>query len=130
MNFDILNGIEHFVNLVNDNWTLIIIVIGIIVTLINRIESFTKMNEEDQINAIKTLIKETMLEKVTNAEIAYEDWVKAGEIKRSQVIDKIYEQYPILYKVVDQEGLIKWLDYAIDEALKTMRDIFTQNTEA
>lgn len=129
MNFDILNGINRFVDFVNNNWTLIVIVIGMIITLINRIKTFVKMSEEDQINTIKTLIKETMLEKVTNAEIAYEDWIKAGAIKRSQVMNEIYEQYPILYQVVDQEDLIKWIDDAIEEALKTMRDIFTKNTE-
>ena len=129
MNFDILNGINRFVDFVNNNWTLIVIVIGMIITLINRIKTFVKMSEEDQINTIKTLIKETMLEKVTNAEIAYEDWIKAGAIKRSQVMNEIYEQYPILYQVVDQEDLIKWIDDAIEEALETMRDIFTKNTE-
>ena len=129
MNFDILNGINRFVDFVNNNWTLIVIVIGMIITLINRIKTFVKMSEEDQINTIKTLIKETMLEKVTNAEIAYEDWIKAGAIKRSQVMNEIYEQYPILYQVVDQEDLIKWIDDAIEKSLETMRDIFTKNTE-
>ena len=129
MNFDILNGVKHLVDFVNDNWTLIVIVIGMVITLINRIRAFVKMSEEDRINSIKVLIKETLLEKVTNAEIEYEDWIKAGAIKRSQVINEIYEQYPTLYQVVDQEELIKWIDTEIELALKTMRDIFTQNTE-
>jgi len=37
--------------------------------------------------------------------------------------------YPELYNVVDQEGLIKWMDEAIDEALKVMRQIFEENQE-
>ena len=128
MNFDILNGIERFVTFMNDNWTLIVIAIGMIIMLINKAKAFAKMSEEEQVETLKILIKETILEKVTNAEIEYEDWIKAGAIKRSQVINSIYEQYPILYQVIDQEGLIKWMDETIEEALKTMRDIFTQNT--
>jgi len=129
MNFDIVNGIQKFVQLINDNWTLIIIVVGLVVTLINRVRKYLELSDQEKIEAIKALIKNTILENVTNAEIEYEEWVKAGAIKRAQVIGEIYEKYPVLYTVVDQEGLIKWLDNAINEALETMRKIFEENSE-
>lgn len=52
---------------------------------------------------------------------------KAGSVKRAQVIEEIFEKYPILSKVTDQEALISWIDETIDDALKTMREVFTEN---
>jgi 3-methyladenine DNA glycosylase/8-oxoguanine DNA glycosylase len=65
-----------------------------------------------------------MLKFVTDAEESYFEWVNAGGIKRSQVIDEIFAKYPVLSKVTNQEELIAWLDSVIDESLKIMRDIF------
>lgn len=127
MNFNLLNGIQNFVRLINDNWTLIVILIGFVFTAINRVRAYMQLTDQEKIDAIKTSIKEMMLEKVTNAEMEYENWVKAGAIKRSQVIAEIYETYPILYQVVNQDELIKWIDESIDEALKIMRQIFEDN---
>ena len=42
-------------------------------------------------------------------------------MKRAQVIEKIFETYPILSKVTNQEELIKWIDEVIDESLDTMK---------
>ena len=70
-----------------------------------------------------------MLQLVTEAEISYEEWTKAGNIKRAQVIQIIYEKYPILSKVADQNEVIGWIDKTIDDSLKTMREIFKENTE-
>lgn len=71
-------------------------------------------------------IQETMLKFVTRAETDYLEWVSAGAIKRSEVIDVIFKEYPILSKVTNQEELIVWIDSVIDEALRTMRKIFEE----
>ena len=49
--------------------------------------------------------------------------------KRQEVLSvvKIYKEYPILAKVVNQEELVKWIDEQIDNALPTLRDIIKQN---
>lgn len=129
VDFNVLNGIQNFLQMVNDNWTTIIIIICLANALWIKIKNYLVMSDEDKINAVKACIKETILEKVTNAEIEYEDWISAGAIKRSQVINEIFEMYPILYKVTDQESLIAWMDKTIDEALKIMRDILEKNTD-
>jgi len=129
MTFNIIDGIRNFIRLVNDNWTIIVIALGLLCTFANRVHSYMQLSKQERIEAIKISIKAIMLEKVTDAEVEYEDWISAGAIKRSQVINKIYEMYPELYNVVDQEGLIKWMDEAIDEALKVMRQIFEENQE-
>lgn len=127
MDFNILTGIQNFLQIVNDNWTTIIIIIALINTLYIKIRNYIAMSDSDKIEAIKVCIKETILEKVTNAEIEYEDWTSAGAIKRAQVINEIFEAYPVLYKITDQESLIAWMDKTIDEALVTMRDIIEKN---
>ena len=64
---------------------------------------------------------------ITDAEIDYNDWAKSGSIKRAQVIQKIYADYPILAKVTDQETLIAWIDAEINNSLKELRKIVAEN---
>ena len=66
---------------------------------------------------------------VSDAETDYKDWKKAGSIKRVQVIQKIFADYPILSKVANQDELIKWIDDNIDEALRELHKVVTQEKE-
>ena len=66
---------------------------------------------------------------ISDAEEDYYYMTSAGSIKRSQVIKKIFEDYPVLSKVTDQETLIKWIDEIIDESLTTLREIVAVNEE-
>ena len=66
---------------------------------------------------------------IADAEIDYETWHKAGDIKRAQVILQIFAEYPILSKVTDQQQLIQWIDESIDASLKQLREIVSKNTE-
>lgn len=68
-----------------------------------------------------------MLKLVTQAEKDYNAWVQAGAVKRSEVIDAIFQKYPILNRVTDQETLIAEIDKMIDAALVEMREIFSKN---
>jgi hypothetical protein len=124
MDVNFLTSIQKLLQFVNDNWTTIIIIIGLVLSLAVKIKNYVKLSEEEKINIAKQQIKETMLKLVTDAEEDYLEWANAGSIKRSQVIEQIFAMYPVLSKVTNQEQLIAWIDEAIDEALKTMRDIF------
>ena len=66
---------------------------------------------------------------MTQAEKDYNAWVQAGAVKRSEVIDAIFQKYPILNRVTDQETLIAEIDKMIDAALVEMREIFSKNQE-
>ena len=94
-----------------------------------KIEAYLSLSEQEKINLALEQVRVTALKMVTNAEIEYDEWVKAGSIKRSEVIDHIFEKYPILSKVTDQEYLIKKIDEIIDEALVTMREVIEENTK-
>lgn len=124
---DILNGIKNFLSLINDNWTTILVIIGLALALWKKIESYSKLSTEKKIEIAKKQISENILKLITQAEKDYAEWEKAGSIKRSEVISEIYKEYPILAKVVNQEELVKWIDEQIDNALPTLRDIIKQN---
>lgn len=124
---EVLNGIKNFLQFINNNWTLIIIIIGLIITIYEKIKKYIKTSNKEKIDIAKEQIKEVILKLVSDAEVDYEEWNKAGSIKRSQVIEQIFSKYPILSKEVNQEELISWTDNVIDESLNTLRDIINKN---
>lgn len=124
---NILNGIKNFLSLINDNWTTILVIVGLALALWKKIESYSKLSTDKKIEIAKKQISENILKLITQAEKDYAEWENAGSIKRSEVISEIYKEYPILAKVVNQEELVKWIDEQIDNALPTLRDIIKQN---
>lgn len=120
---NILDGIKNFLQLINDNWMNIAIIIGLIIAIVKKAVSYFSKSDEEKIAIAKTQISQGILKLVADAEEDYSDWASAGAIKRSQVIDLIYKEYPILEKVVDQDSLIQWIDEQIDSALPTLREI-------
>lgn len=123
-----LNGIKNFLQFINDNWTLIIIIIGLLITVYKRIQNYLKLSDDEKIALAWKALSETMLSRVSEAEVDYLQWVQAGTIKRSQVIDKIFLDYPILSKITSREEVIEKIDKLINESLKQMRKIFEQNS--
>ena len=126
-----LDGLKNFLSFMNDNWTTIVVIISLLVALYQKVRSLISKSNEEKIASAKAQIKEIVLKLITDAEIDYEHWNKTGSIKRSQVIQKIFEEYPILAKAVDQKVVIAWIDEFIDESLKELRKVITEieNTE-
>lgn len=124
-----LDGIKNFLQFVNDNWTTIIIIISLGIALYQRIRTYVSKSNTEKIDVAKKQIKEIILKLISDAEEDYYYMTSAGSIKRSQVIKKIFEDYPVLSKVTDQETLIKWIDEIIDESLTTLREIVAVNEE-
>ena len=122
-----LNGIQNFLQFVNDNWTSIIIIISLIVAIVQKVRKYFAKSTEEQIATAKSQISEIVLKLITDAEVDYKDWEKAGSIKRSQVIQKIFDEYPILAKVADQQEVVNWIDEMIDISLKELRNIVAEN---
>lgn len=129
MNIDVnmLYGIQNFLQFVNDNWTVIIVIIALIISIWKKAKDFFSKSDDEKIAIAKKQVSETMLKLITDAEIDWQEYKKAGSVKRAQVIEEIFEKYPVLSKVTDQESLIKWIDDEIDNALKTMRKVFSEN---
>ncbi len=124
-----LNGIKKFLELINENWTLITVIIGLGILVYSKIKNYLSLSKEQKVNIALNQIRNIALKLVTDAEEEYEKWVKAGPIKRSEVIRQIYKDYPILNKVADQEALLWKLDMIIDDALDEMRRIIEEKTK-
>lgn len=125
MNF--LDGLKNFLQIVEENYMTILVCIGIIIGLYQKAKIFFKKDKQERYEIAKQQIKEIMLKKITTAEIDFAEWNKSGSIKRSQVIEEIYKQFPILSKVVDQEAVVAWIDEEINNSLKTLRTVVKEN---
>ena len=125
----ILDGIKNFLELVNENWTTIVVIIGLVIAITKNAITYFGKSDEEKIAIAKKQIQETMLKLISDAEQDYDEWKQAGSIKRAQVIDKLFANYPILSKVTNQEDLIKWIDDVIDESLITLREIVENNKQ-
>lgn len=124
---NILNGIENFLRFINDNWTSIMVIIGLVLGIIKKTKNYLCKSDDEKIAIAKDQIHEMILKMISDAEVDYEEWNKAGSIKRSQVIGEIFAKYPVLSKAIDQDSLIKWIDNEIDNALITLRKIVDNN---
>lgn len=127
MDAKILNGIHNFLYFINENWTMITAIIGLVIIIGKKIMLYLNKSNEEKIEIAKAQISQIMLRLVTEAECDYYEWKKAGSIKRSQVIDEIFTMFPVLSKITNQKEIIAWIDLMIDEALKEMRLIFESN---
>lgn len=126
---NVLQGIKNFFQLINDNWMLIITIIGLALGVYRKAYAFFSKSTEEKIAIAKEQVREAILKMITDAELEYSEYVNAGEIKRSQVIKEIYEEFPILNKVQNQDELIQWIDEQINDALKTLRKIIESNKQ-
>lgn len=121
-----MEGIKNFLQFINDNWTSITVIIALVIALVQKIKSYVAKANDEKIEAAKAQIREIMLKLITDAEVDYDSWNAAGSIKRSQVIQQIFADFPILSKAVDQQAVIEWIDVTINEALKTLRKIVAE----
>lgn len=123
----ILNGIKNFLMFVNEHWTEIFVAAGLALAVWEKLKAYLEKTNEEKIQIAKDQLKETILRFVTQAEEDYDDWVKAGSVKRAQVIDVVFQKYPILNRVTDQDSLIKEIDDLIDKALDELREVLSKN---
>lgn len=126
---NVLTGIQNVLEYINNNWAAIVIVVSLAIAIIKKAKDFFGKSEEEKIAIAKKQVQEVMLKLVTDAETDYCKWVSAGAVKRSQVINQVFEMYPILSKIGNQEEIISWIDEAIDSSLDIMREIFAKQNE-
>lgn len=122
-----MEGLQKFLQLLNDNWTSILVYIGLVIGIVKKTQDYMSKSQDEKIEIAKKQIQTTILKMISDAEVDWQEWSKAGSIKRAQVIKQIYEEYPILSKVVDQKALTEWIDEQIDSALDTLREIVKTN---
>ena len=118
-----MKGLIVFLTWFKDFWPFILIVIacGIKVYFSLKESGVLGLTTEQKIDIALKAIQETILQRVSIAEMDWDCWKKAGSIKRAQVIAEIYEEHPILKEYVDQERVIKLIDEYIEKALEVMK---------
>ena len=129
-----MEAIQRFLNWIIENWTAIVAIIGLLYAIYlkakNTWEAWQAMTEaqkqeelEKEIEIAKKILGELILSLVSRAEIEWKDeGSKLGVIKRSQVIEQVFELLPALSYVTDQEGLMAYIDELIDKALVIVRE--------
>lgn len=127
-----MTAIYNFLTWIENNWTMIVAIATLLFALYLKIKSainkWIKMTDEEKqkeleenIRKAKQAIANYILSLVASAEIDWEG-TGLGPIKRAQVIEKIYKEYPILLEVVDQRELMRFIDEHIDQALEIVRE--------
>lgn len=124
-----LTGIQNFLQFINDNWAAIVIIIALVMSIVLKIKNLFTKDKDGQIEIAKAQIKQIVLKLITDAEVDYSDISSAGSIKRAQVIKQIFNDYPILTKVSNQESIIEWIDDTINNSLKELRKIVAVNKQ-
>ena len=137
-----MEGITRFLNWIINNWTAIVAVAGLVYAIYLKAkktwEDWQSMTEEQkqaelqkQVEAALEILGELILSLVARAEIEYKDeGSKLGPVKRSQVIEEVFDTLPILAMVTDQETLMSHIDELIDEALVIVREKIRTETGA
>jgi hypothetical protein len=113
-----MQSIQNLINFLDQNWTFIIIVLSFGFSLYKLYLKWNKLSKQEKIDQVIVIVGEIILEKLACAEEDWNNYKKTGSIKRSKVINEIYEQYPILKEYADQEYVIKEIDELIDLGLK------------
>ena len=115
--------IHDLLKFIYDNWTLIIACIGLIILIKRKYEEWEALSEEEKVDIALKALKNQLLEMMSEAEIAWDDYKKTGEIKKSQVFQTIYDKFPILKEYCDQDKLADIISDMIDELKPEMDKI-------
>nr|DAR94444.1 MAG TPA: hypothetical protein [Caudoviricetes sp.] len=122
-----MTGLTNFVNLIQHNWTNIIVVLGVLAAIARTIVSYSTMTEEQRVQSALKVVSEELMKLMCQAEIQWKDYKQSGELKRSQVIKDIYNQFPFLSKYMDQDKLIKTIYEMIDKQMDNMNKLIEKN---
>lgn len=120
-----MQAVLNFLNLINDNWTLIITIIGVSIAIYEKAKKYFNLSKQEKVNIALSQLDEILLELVARAEKEYKG--KTGEIKKAKVIDEIYTKYPILKEYYNKEELKTKIDMMVEDNLKKLKDIIINN---
>ena len=116
-----MQGIDNLIRFLAENWTFIVIIISIIIKAIISVSDFMKKSKEERKAAAWSELSRIALSLVSDAE---SEWgSKTGEIKKSEVIKKIYDKLPALSEIANEAETSEQIDKIIDDALAQMREI-------
>lgn len=116
-----MSSIKNILEFINDNWTFIITCFGLCILIKRKYKEWNKLSDDEKVEIALKAVKVQLLEIMSEAEIAWDDYKKTGEIKKSKVFQVVYDKFPILKEYCDQDKIIEAIDNMIDE-LKPQMD--------
>lgn len=111
---------DRILQFIADNWFFIVIGIGV---AIYTYEELKRRSDQEKIKIAKHLIAISIDALVSEAEERFADYKNAGQFKRAYVIQIIFDKYPILSRVIEQEQLLDWIDKLIEESVARLKMI-------
>lgn len=67
-----MKGLENFLRFINEHYVEILVYIGLIIGIIQKVKAFLGKSDEEKIEIAKKQIRETMLRMITQAEIDFD----------------------------------------------------------
>jgi di/tripeptidase len=125
----LMTGFNNFIHLIQSQWTNIIVVIAIIATVIRTTLNYSALSQEQRVQSALKVINEELMKLMCQAEIQWKDYKKSGDLKRSQVIKDIYNQFPFLSKYMDQDALVKKIYEMIDKQMDNMNNLLNKTDD-
>lgn len=122
-------GFNNFIHLIQNQWTNIVVVIAIIATVIRTTLNYSALSQEQRVQSALKVINEELMKLMCQAEIQWKDYKKSGDLKRSQVIKDIYNQFPFLSKYMDQDALVKKIYEMIDKQMDNMNNLLNKTDD-
>ena len=116
-----MQGIDNFIKFLAENWTFIVIIISIIIKAAVSVSDFLKKSKDERKAAAWSELSRIALSLVSDAETAWGS--KTVEIKKSEVVKKIYDKLPALSEIANEAETSEQIDKIIDDALDQMREI-------
>lgn len=110
-----MEAITNILKFINDNWTFIITILGLTILIKKKAEDWMKLSDDEKVKIALKAVKTQLLEIMSEAEIAWDDYKKTGEIKKSKVFQVVYDKFPILKEYADQDKIIEAIDDMIIE---------------
>lgn len=124
-----MQGLKNTINFIIENWSNIIILACLIYGIILRVKKFHKLSEEEKVDAALTIVNKQLLKWMSDAELQWSDIKKSGELKKSEVITKIYDEFPNLKEFVDQDKLLQTISNMIDENMAQLNKVLVEKLD-
>lgn len=115
----LLNFLQKIVNYAPEITIIVVGLLGVFKSYMR----VSKLSKQEKVEAAMKVIKEELLSLMSNAELEWKRYKKAGDLKRSKVLTDIYTQFPFLATYIDQDTLCEKIYSMIESEMDTMNRI-------
>lgn len=107
-----MEGLQKFLQLLNDNWTSILVCIGLVIGIVKKTQDYMSKSQDEKIEIAKKQIQTTILKMISDAEVDWQEWSKDKALNRRCL--RMYRIMIAQAKRDNYETLYKYLTTNID----------------